>query len=93
VFLFVLSKILDVNNHNFESISHNKALEILRGSTHLSITVKSNMLGMFWHLHLINYYVNRYCFNWQFLSITFLTYLRAGFIYLDWWLLEVVFSI
>jgi len=38
-------QILDVNNQNFEKISHNRALDILRGSTHLSIIVKSNAVG------------------------------------------------
>ncbi|XP_048248295.1 rap guanine nucleotide exchange factor 6-like isoform X4 [Haliotis rufescens] len=36
-------QILEVNGQNFHQISHNKALEILRGTTHLSITVKSNL--------------------------------------------------
>lgn len=40
-------QILEVNNSNFENISHNKALEVLRGTTLLSITVKSNLLGKF----------------------------------------------
>lgn len=38
-------QILEVNGQNFEHVNHAKALEILRGSTHLSITVKSNLLG------------------------------------------------
>ena len=38
-------QILDVNSQNCEKVSHNRALEFLRGSTHLSITVKSNALG------------------------------------------------
>jgi len=38
-------QILDVNNQSFAKVSHNQALELLRGSTHLSITVKSNVLG------------------------------------------------
>ncbi len=42
---FFSIQILEVNNHNFEHISHNRALEILRGTTHLSINVKSNLLG------------------------------------------------
>ena len=41
----VRCQILDVNNQNCEKVSHNRALELLRGSTHLSITVKSNALG------------------------------------------------
>ena len=44
MYLFIF-QILEVNNHNFEHISHNRALEVLRGTTHLSITVKSNLLG------------------------------------------------
>ncbi|ESO87122.1 hypothetical protein LOTGIDRAFT_107273 [Lottia gigantea] len=36
-------QILEVNGNNFSHISHNRALEILRGTTHLSITVKSNL--------------------------------------------------
>ena len=47
---FLQLQILEVNNHNFEHISHNRALEILRGTTHLAITVKSNLLGEFFHL-------------------------------------------
>lgn len=39
-------QILEVNGQSFEHVSHARALEILRGSTHLSITVKSNLLGM-----------------------------------------------
>lgn len=42
-------QILEVNGQSFEHVNHARALEILRGSTHLSITVKSNLLGM-WHL-------------------------------------------
>ncbi|CAA9998648.1 unnamed protein product, partial [Nesidiocoris tenuis] len=38
-------QILEVNGNSFEHISHPKALEILRSSTHLSITVKSNLIG------------------------------------------------
>ncbi|XP_067932600.1 rap guanine nucleotide exchange factor 2-like isoform X2 [Watersipora subatra] len=38
-------QILEVNGSNFESISHSKALEVLRGTTLLSITVKSNLLA------------------------------------------------
>lgn len=37
-------QILEVNGVNFINISHCKALETLRGTTHLSITVKSNLL-------------------------------------------------
>ena len=42
---FFAFQILSVNNQNFEHISHTRALEILRGTTHLSICVKSNLLG------------------------------------------------
>ncbi|CAD6226767.1 GSCOCG00005902001-RA-CDS [Cotesia congregata] len=38
-------QILEVNGQRFEHVSHARALEILRGSTHLSITVKSNLLA------------------------------------------------
>ncbi|XP_071829780.1 rap guanine nucleotide exchange factor 2-like isoform X5 [Apostichopus japonicus] len=38
-------QILDVNGHNFEHMTKVKALEILKGTTHLSITVKYNTLG------------------------------------------------
>lgn len=37
-------QILEVNGQSFEHITHSRALEILRGTTHLSITVKSNLL-------------------------------------------------
>ncbi|XP_060082252.1 rap guanine nucleotide exchange factor 6-like isoform X3 [Ylistrum balloti] len=37
-------QILEVNGSNFQSISHNKALDTLRGTTHLSVTVKYNLL-------------------------------------------------
>ncbi|XP_069680663.1 rap guanine nucleotide exchange factor 2 isoform X4 [Periplaneta americana] len=38
-------QILEVNGQSFEHVSHPKALDILRGTTHLSITVKSNLLA------------------------------------------------
>ncbi|XP_063217155.1 rap guanine nucleotide exchange factor 6-like [Bacillus rossius redtenbacheri] len=38
-------QILEVNGQSFEHVSQAKALEILRGTTHLSITVKSNLLA------------------------------------------------
>lgn len=38
-------QILEVNGQSFEHVNHTRALEILRGSTHLSITVKSNLLA------------------------------------------------
>ena len=38
-------QILEVNGQSFEHVNHTRALEILRGSTHLSITVKSNLFG------------------------------------------------
>ncbi|KAL5018416.1 hypothetical protein ScPMuIL_004138 [Solemya velum] len=37
-------QILEVNGNNFLNISHNRARDILRGTTHLSILVKSNLL-------------------------------------------------
>ncbi|XP_021348182.1 rap guanine nucleotide exchange factor 6-like isoform X7 [Mizuhopecten yessoensis] len=37
------SDILEVNGSNFLNVSHNKALETLRGTTHLSVTVKYNL--------------------------------------------------
>ncbi|GFR59964.1 Rap guanine nucleotide exchange factor [Elysia marginata] len=36
-------QILEVNGHKFNQIYYNKALEILRGTTHISIVVKSNL--------------------------------------------------
>jgi Rap guanine nucleotide exchange factor 2 len=42
--LVVTKKLLQVNGQSFEHVSHARALEILRGTTHLSITVKSNLL-------------------------------------------------
>ncbi|XP_049818737.1 rap guanine nucleotide exchange factor 6 isoform X4 [Aethina tumida] len=38
-------QIIEVNGQSFEHVSHTKALEILRGATHLSIAVKSNLLN------------------------------------------------
>ncbi|GLG96449.1 Guanine nucleotide-releasing factor 2 [Gryllus bimaculatus] len=38
-------QILEVNGQSFDHVTHAKALEILRGTTHLSITVKSNLLA------------------------------------------------
>lgn len=46
-------QILEVNGQSFEHVNHAKALDILRASTHLSITVKSNLLGEF-TLQIIN---------------------------------------
>ena len=40
-------QILEVNGQSFDHVTHAKALDILRGTTHLSITVKSNLLGEF----------------------------------------------
>lgn len=37
-------QILDVNGQSFRHVSHAKAIEIITGSTHLCITVKSNLL-------------------------------------------------
>lgn len=38
-------QILDVNGNSFEHVSYNRAQEILMGTTHLSITVRSNLLA------------------------------------------------
>ncbi|XP_071455604.1 rap guanine nucleotide exchange factor 2 [Hetaerina americana] len=38
-------QVLEVNGQSFEHVSHARALEVLRGTTHLSITVKSNLLA------------------------------------------------
>lgn len=38
-------QILDVNGNSFEHVSYNRAHEILMGTTHLSITVRSNLLA------------------------------------------------
>ncbi|CDW53166.1 rap guanine nucleotide exchange factor 2 [Trichuris trichiura] len=38
-------QILEVNGNNFRRVNRQRALEILRSSTHLSMTVKSNLLG------------------------------------------------
>lgn len=38
-------QILDVNGQSFKHVSHAKALEILTGSTHLCLSVKSNLLA------------------------------------------------
>lgn len=37
-------QILEVNGQSFEHVSNARALEILKGTTHLSITVRSNLL-------------------------------------------------
>lgn len=43
---FVISlQILEVNGQNFENVQLTKANEILKNNTHLSITVKTNLLG------------------------------------------------
>lgn len=44
-------QILEVNGQSFEHVTHTRALEILRGTTHLSITIKSNLLGKRLKLH------------------------------------------
>ena len=38
-------QILEVNGQSFEHVAHSKALDILRSTTHLSITVRSNLHG------------------------------------------------
>ena len=39
-------QILEVNGQSFEHVSQAKALDLLRATTHLSITVRSNLLGL-----------------------------------------------
>lgn len=41
----LFSQIIEVNGQSFKKISLTRALEALRSNTHLSMTVKSNMLG------------------------------------------------
>ncbi|XP_063444363.1 rap guanine nucleotide exchange factor 6-like isoform X7 [Mytilus trossulus] len=36
-------QIMEVNGQNFQHITHNRALELLRGTTHLSMAIKSNL--------------------------------------------------
>ncbi|MFH4975287.1 hypothetical protein AB6A40_001996 [Gnathostoma spinigerum] len=38
-------QIIELNGQSFKSMSHSRALDLLRSSTHLSLTVKSNLLG------------------------------------------------
>ncbi|KAI5643072.1 rasGEF domain-containing protein [Phthorimaea operculella] len=38
-------QVIEVNGQSFRHVSQEKAMEIIRGSTHLSITVKSNLLA------------------------------------------------
>lgn len=42
---FLSLQILEVNGQNFENVQLSKANEILKNNTHLSITVKTNLLG------------------------------------------------
>uniref|UniRef100_A0A3P9JQ58 Rap guanine nucleotide exchange factor 2 n=1 Tax=Oryzias latipes TaxID=8090 RepID=A0A3P9JQ58_ORYLA len=42
-------QILEVNGQNFENVQLSKASEILKNNTHLSITVKTNLLGKVFH--------------------------------------------
>lgn len=42
---FFSLQILEVNGQNFENVQLSKANEILKNNTHLSITVKTNLLG------------------------------------------------
>lgn len=44
VYYFIF-KVIEVNGQSFKKISLIRALEVLRSNTHLSITVKSNLLG------------------------------------------------
>lgn len=45
VYFFFFLQILEVNGQNFENVQLSKANEILKNNTHLSITVKTNLLG------------------------------------------------
>lgn len=45
-------KIMEVNGQPFDYLAIDKAMEILTGTTHLSITVKSNLIGFKETLHL-----------------------------------------
>lgn len=45
IFLSFFPQILEVNGQNFENVPLSKANEILKNNTHLSITVKTNLLG------------------------------------------------
>lgn len=45
-------QIIEVNGQNFEHVTNARAMEILTGSTHLSITVKNNLLGFKEMLHM-----------------------------------------
>lgn len=45
IFFFFFLQILEVNGQNFENVQLSKANEILKNNTHLSITVKTNLLG------------------------------------------------
>jgi Rap guanine nucleotide exchange factor 2 len=38
-------QILEVSGQSFDHVTHPKALEVLRGTTELCITVKSKLLG------------------------------------------------
>lgn len=44
-YCFCLLQILEVNGASLSNVSHNRALELLRGTTHLSLNVKCNLLG------------------------------------------------
>lgn len=41
-----LQQILSVNGQCFNYVTHVRALEILRAATHLSLTVKNNLMGL-----------------------------------------------
>ncbi len=45
MYFFFSLQILEVNGQNFENVQLSKANEILKNNTHLSITVKTNLLG------------------------------------------------
>lgn len=59
-YYFCLLQILEVNGASLSNVSHNRALELLRGTTHLSLNVKCNLLGKTEVLVILPYF--RYCF-------------------------------
>jgi hypothetical protein len=44
-FSFCFLQILSVNGQSFDYLTHIRALEILRSTTHLSLTLKNNLMG------------------------------------------------
>lgn len=56
-------QILEVNGQSFAHMNHAKALEILRQTCHLSITVKSNLLGKLKLFSSCSFAFTSYCAN------------------------------